>query len=370
MGLASTQEQSRLRCRRRRLPQPSSLFVVDRVVLDGGARRYSVPQSDRTIQGRLEPDPPDGLPHQIRHASSGSLRRFSERLQVFLWQIDLRLNHVCQSMPTSAIRQSDRCPLLPTRHSRCRCGLWADRCPSSLAWLQAPSTPQTTRTGCSASCQNVAPGWAQSFSSDLLDEVARLQERRRERPTGPFRVRSLGRRPTETRFDDPETTDQAPEGGGGPWRPLSGIVCSRSTRSSKVQHMATSRPRRATALKEAMTKKQLVASLSESTGLPKRDVSAVLDELGILIERHIKKLAVGTFTLPGLLRIARVRKPPRKARTMISLRTGEEIKWPRSRPRWRSRSGLWRASSGWLWRDNLHEIRAAIRMRFLAATAR
>ena len=89
--------------------------------------------------------------------------------------------------------------------------------------------------------------------------------------------------------------------------------------------MAAPSPRKATALKEAMTKTQLVASLSESTGLPKKDVSAVLDELGILIERHIKKRAVGTFTLPGLLRIARVRKPPRKARTMISPRTGEEI---------------------------------------------
>ena len=89
--------------------------------------------------------------------------------------------------------------------------------------------------------------------------------------------------------------------------------------------MPTSAPRKATALKEAMTKTQLVASLSESTGLPKKDVSAVLDELGILIERHIKKRAVGTFTLPGLLRINRVRKPPSKARTMISPRTGEEI---------------------------------------------
>ena len=59
--------------------------------------------------------------------------------------------------------------------------------------------------------------------------------------------------------------------------------------------------------------------------LPKRDVSAVLDELGVLMERPVKKRAVGTFTLPGLLRIAHVRKPPRKARTMISPRTGKEI---------------------------------------------
>ena len=95
--------------------------------------------------------------------------------------------------------------------------------------------------------------------------------------------------------------------------------------------MATPRPRKATALKEAMTKTQLVASLSESTGLPKKDVSAVLDELGLLIERHIKKRAVGTFTLPGLLRIVRARKSARKARTMISPRSGEEIQVPAKR---------------------------------------
>ena len=58
---------------------------------------------------------------------------------------------------------------------------------------------------------------------------------------------------------------------------------------------------------------------------PQKDVAAVLHELGLVIERHIKKRAVGTFTLPGLLRITRARKPARKARTMISPRTGEEI---------------------------------------------
>ena len=42
--------------------------------------------------------------------------------------------------------------------------------------------------------------------------------------------------------------------------------------------------------------------------------------LGLLIERHIRKRAVGAFTLPGLPKIRRVRKPARKARTMISPR--------------------------------------------------
>ena len=77
-----------------------------------------------------------------------------------------------------------------------------------------------------------------------------------------------------------------------------------------------------------MTKAQLLSELSEATGLHRKDVAAVLDELGVLIERHVRKRAVGSFTLPGLLKIERVRKPARKARTMISPRTGEEIAVP------------------------------------------
>ncbi len=80
-----------------------------------------------------------------------------------------------------------------------------------------------------------------------------------------------------------------------------------------------------TALKEAMTKTQLLNTLSESTGLQRKDVAAVLDELGAVIERHVRKRAVGTFTLPGLLKIKVVRKPATKARKMTSPFTRQEI---------------------------------------------
>ena len=43
--------------------------------------------------------------------------------------------------------------------------------------------------------------------------------------------------------------------------------------------------------------------------------------LGLLIERHIEKRAVGTFAQPGFPKIRRVRNPAPKARTMISPRT-------------------------------------------------
>ena len=69
-----------------------------------------------------------------------------------------------------------------------------------------------------------------------------------------------------------------------------------------------------TALQKAMTKTQLYAELAESTGLTKKQIALVMDELAITIERHVKKRACGTFTLPGLLKIKTVKKPAQKAK--------------------------------------------------------
>ena len=75
--------------------------------------------------------------------------------------------------------------------------------------------------------------------------------------------------------------------------------------------------RKVTAVQEPMTKSQLLSALSEGTGLSRKDVSAVLEELGVQINRHVKKRAVGQFTLPGLLKIKTVKKPAQKARKNV-----------------------------------------------------
>ncbi len=80
-----------------------------------------------------------------------------------------------------------------------------------------------------------------------------------------------------------------------------------------------------TAVRQPFTKTQLLASLSENTGLTKKDVGAVLDELAVVMERHLKKRAAGQFTLPGLLKIKTVKKPATKSRKMTSPFTGQEI---------------------------------------------
>ena len=79
-----------------------------------------------------------------------------------------------------------------------------------------------------------------------------------------------------------------------------------------------------TVFTEPLNKTQILAEIAEGTGLSKKDVGSVMEELGSVIERHLKKRGAGTFTLPGLLKITTVRKPATKARKGINPFTGEE----------------------------------------------
>lgn len=80
-----------------------------------------------------------------------------------------------------------------------------------------------------------------------------------------------------------------------------------------------------TAVKTKMTKTAILNELSEKTDLSRKQVALVLDELEILIERHIRKRGAGEFTLPGLLKIRSVKRPATKKRMGRNPATGEEI---------------------------------------------
>ena len=72
--------------------------------------------------------------------------------------------------------------------------------------------------------------------------------------------------------------------------------------------------KKAPAIKEKYNKTQMLSEIAENTGLSRKQVSAVMDELSILVERHIKKRGCGEFTLPGLLKIVTKKKPAQKAK--------------------------------------------------------
>ncbi|MBQ0796076.1 HU family DNA-binding protein [Zhongshania sp.] len=94
---------------------------------------------------------------------------------------------------------------------------------------------------------------------------------------------------------------------------------------AKVAATAAAAPKRkTTAISEKMTKTQILTEIAENTNLTRKQVGDVLEELEVLIERSVKKRALGEFTIPGLMKITTVKKPATKARKGINPFTGEE----------------------------------------------
>ncbi|MCK4608430.1 MAG: HU family DNA-binding protein [Gammaproteobacteria bacterium] len=82
-------------------------------------------------------------------------------------------------------------------------------------------------------------------------------------------------------------------------------------------------PKKITAIKEAYTKTQLIEHIIKTTNLAKKDVSVILSTLGDVITAHLKKNAIGEFSLPGLAKFRTVRKPATRARKGTNPFTGE-----------------------------------------------
>lgn len=106
-------------------------------------------------------------------------------------------------------------------------------------------------------------------------------------------------------------------------------VTKKAAAPKKAAAKKAAAPAKAAAVKvksasKAFTKSELLNTIAENSGVAKKDVSAVLDVLGTVIEAHLKKGAVGQFTLPGLLKIKTIRKPATKARKGINPFTKEE----------------------------------------------
>lgn len=65
----------------------------------------------------------------------------------------------------------------------------------------------------------------------------------------------------------------------------------------------------ATTPKKALSKTEIIAALSESTGLHRQQVANFLEELSALITRNLDESGPGVFSVPGLMKISVNRKP-------------------------------------------------------------
>lgn len=77
-------------------------------------------------------------------------------------------------------------------------------------------------------------------------------------------------------------------------------------------------------IKTKMTKSQMFADIADATGLNRKQVGAVFDELESMVGRSISKKGLGEFIIPGLMKVTTVKKPAKKARKGINPFTGEE----------------------------------------------
>lgn len=97
-----------------------------------------------------------------------------------------------------------------------------------------------------------------------------------------------------------------------------------SAKAAKAPKPVVKAAKASSSVKEPFTKTELLSSISESTGLSRKDVGNVLEQLASAIERHVKPKGPGEFKMPGLFKIKTIKKKATKARKGINPFTGEE----------------------------------------------
>ncbi len=109
------------------------------------------------------------------------------------------------------------------------------------------------------------------------------------------------------------------------------MAVKKSPKKAVAKKASAVKVRKTPAIQKKYTKTEILNEISSNTAVSKKDVAAVLEELGVLIERHVKKRSVGEFTLPGLLKIKSVQRPARPARKNVPnpFRPGELMDIPR-----------------------------------------
>lgn len=72
-------------------------------------------------------------------------------------------------------------------------------------------------------------------------------------------------------------------------------------------------PAKPTPVKDRWGKSQILNEISSRTEVTRRQATAMLDELGSIIGRHIGRNGPGLFVLPGMFKVSTKKKPAQKA---------------------------------------------------------
>ncbi|MBC7658473.1 MAG: HU family DNA-binding protein [Chitinophagaceae bacterium] len=103
-----------------------------------------------------------------------------------------------------------------------------------------------------------------------------------------------------------------------------GKAAPKAAKAKKEPRAAVSGPKSFDKVSKVRTKSQILATLSDQTGLTKKEIGGVFESLGALIGNDLTK-GPGTFTVPGLMKVTVTKKPATKARKGTNPFTGEEM---------------------------------------------
>jgi nucleoid DNA-binding protein len=82
--------------------------------------------------------------------------------------------------------------------------------------------------------------------------------------------------------------------------------------------------RKVTAVSSRFSQTEIISELAANTQMTRKQVNSVLDELAVLVERHVKKRSVGEFVLAGLIKIHTVKRPAKKSYKGTNPFTGKQ----------------------------------------------
>jgi len=76
--------------------------------------------------------------------------------------------------------------------------------------------------------------------------------------------------------------------------------------------MAKAKAAAAKTVIKPLTKSEIYTSLAESTGLTRKDIAKVFEELSTLVAKNLSKKGPGQFSLPGIAKMRAVHKEATK----------------------------------------------------------
>jgi nucleoid DNA-binding protein len=74
---------------------------------------------------------------------------------------------------------------------------------------------------------------------------------------------------------------------------------------------------KAAAPKKPLTKSEIMANIAAATDVPKKQVAAIIEALGVEIKKSLGAKGPGKFTIPGLVKIEKKKVPARPAQKHV-----------------------------------------------------